>query len=74
MLGSRSFRDQVSQFSASLKDRMARNGVDIAALSDATAIPPSRLQNILDHPGTVRLAEIATIALYFGTSLSDFFG
>jgi hypothetical protein len=69
----RSSNDPVSQFSASLKDRMASQNVDVTALSEATLIPAPRLREILDHPGTVRLAEIATLAVYFGTSLANFF-
>lgn len=53
---------------------MAEQGVEVAALSEATAIPTSRLQEILERPGTARLAEIVTIAVYFGSSINSFFG
>jgi hypothetical protein len=73
MSENRSANDPISLFALSLKERMTNLDVTPATLSAATSIPLDRLQEILDSPGTVRLAEIATLAIYFQVSLTSFF-
>jgi hypothetical protein len=73
MLDCRSTNDPISQFALSLKERMTKTDVSLTTLSEATTIPAERLQEILDHPGTVRLAEVAKLAIFFRVSLNSFF-